>query len=150
MAIATHVANVRGHIPLRCGASRGGLAPWQERRAKELLIANLTGRVCLSDLACACDLSIRHFTRAFRQSTGMAPHRWLVQQRLDRAEGLLASSSRSLAQIAKDCGFADQSHFTRVFQRTFGLTPGLWRRTRSSEHAASTACPRVRLAPLFR
>jgi len=110
----------------------GGLAPWQERRAKELLDARLDGDVSLADLASACQLSIRHFTRAFRQSTGQSPHRWLVERRLDKAQGLLALSAQSLNDIAAACGFANQSHFTRTFTRTMGMSPGAWRRPRRS------------------
>jgi transcriptional regulator GlxA family with amidase domain len=83
----------------------------------------------LGDLAKACDLSVRQFTRAFRQSTGLAPHQWLVQRRLEKAKSLLKGTRLSLADVASDCGFADQSHFTRVFTNAVGATPGEWRRT---------------------
>jgi transcriptional regulator GlxA family with amidase domain len=113
-------------------ALRGGLAPWQERRAKEILDARLDGGVSLATLAGACDLSVRHFSRAFRQSTGQSPHRWLLERRLDRARGLLELSAQSLSEIAAACGFANQSHFTRTFTRAVALSPGAWRRLRRS------------------
>jgi AraC-like DNA-binding protein len=128
MALATHVAHTYGGMRPRSVPTIGKLAPWQERRAKELVAANLAGSVALGELASACDLSIRHFTRAFRQSTGMSPHAWLVHQRIEKAKGLLTSSHRVLADIALCCGFADQSHFTRMFQRTTNVSPGAWRR----------------------
>jgi len=128
IAIATHVAHTYGGTRLPRSAPRGGLAPWQERRAKELLNANLNGGISLSDLASACGLSIRHFTRAFRQSTGMAPHEWLLHHRIERAKAYLATSSWLLMDIALDCGFADQSHFSRAFRRAVGVSPGAWRR----------------------
>jgi AraC-like DNA-binding protein len=129
-AIATHVAHRYGGLLLPPVANRGGLSPSQARRAKELLSANLSGGILLTDLATACNLSVRQFTRAFRQTTGMAPHRWLLQRRIEKAQDLLARSTRSLAHVAADCGFADQSHFTRVFTRAIGITPGQWRRIR--------------------
>jgi AraC family transcriptional regulator len=61
-------------------------------------------------------------------NTGLAPHQWLVQQRIAKAKDLLTRSSQSLADIASDCGFSDQSHFTRVFLRAVGATPAEWRR----------------------
>jgi AraC family transcriptional regulator len=128
MALATHVAHTYGGMRAKSDAKIGRLAPWQERRAKELLAANLTGGITLADLAKACELSIRHFTRAFRASTGMSPHAWLLQLRLQRAKQLLANPRRMLVDIAFECGFADQSHLTRVFQRSVGLSPGAWRR----------------------
>lgn len=109
-------------------ANAGTLARWQERRAKELIAANLTDNVTLADLAEACELSIRHFTRAFRGSTGTSPHAWLLHLRVEKAKQLLTSSRRMLADIALDCGFADQSHMTRAFQRSVGVPPGAWRR----------------------
>jgi AraC-like DNA-binding protein len=128
LAIATHLAHRYGGMNVPALRTRGGLAPVQARRAQELLSANLSGRILLADLAKACDLSVRQFTRAFRQSTGLAPHQWLVQRRLEKAKSLLEDTKLSLADVASDCGFADQSHFTRVFMNAVGATPGEWRR----------------------
>ena len=129
MALALHVAHEYGGMRrLPSAASTGRLAPWQERRAKELLSANLSGNIALSDLAGACELSIRHFTRAFRKSTGMAPHAWLLHHKIEKAKGLLITSHRVLADVALECGFADQSHFARTFLRAVGMSPGAWRR----------------------
>ncbi|HEY6645081.1 AraC family transcriptional regulator [Povalibacter sp.] len=128
MALATHVAHTYGGMRARSDAKIGRLARWQEQRAKELLAANLTRGITLADLAKACELSIRHFTRAFRGSTGMSPHGWLLQLRIEKAKGFLTGSRRMLADIALECGFADQSHFTRAFQRSVGLSPGAWQR----------------------
>jgi len=86
------------------------------------------GGSTLNVLARACELSKRHFTRAFRQSTGAAPHQWLQYRRMEKAKHLLDKSSASLSSIALDCGFADQSHFTRKFSDVVGITPGNWRR----------------------
>jgi len=132
MALATYVAHRYGSMDRPRHLSRGGLAAWQQRRAKELLNASLSGSVALGDLASACNLSVRHFTRAFRQSTGMPPHRWLLQRRIERAQGLLRSSKWPLSDIALDCGFANQSHFGREFLRTVGVSPGAWRRAARS------------------
>ncbi|MBM0104901.1 helix-turn-helix transcriptional regulator [Steroidobacter sp. S1-65] len=128
MALATHVAHTYGGMRARSDAHAGMLARWQERRAKELIAENLTGNITLADLAKACELSIRHFTRAFRGSTGMSPHAWLLQLRVERAKQLLTTSRRMLADVALDCGFADQSHMTRIFQRSLQMSPGAWRR----------------------
>jgi AraC family transcriptional regulator len=131
-ALVSHVANAYGETRLPPLTCRGGLATWQARRAKELLDARLDGDVSVADLAIACNLSARHFSRAFRQTTGQSPHRWLVERRLDKARGLLEQSSQSLSEIAFACGFASQSHFTRTFTRAMGLSPGAWRRLRRS------------------
>lgn len=109
---------------------KGRLAPWQERRSKEALLAHIDGRIGLEELAQACGLSRSHFARAFKATTGVTPMQWLLSQRLDRAKDLLKNSTLPIDQIADHCGFADQSHFTRAFVRTVGDTPGAWRRTR--------------------
>jgi AraC family transcriptional regulator len=73
-------------------------------------------------------LSVGHFFHAFRQSTGLPPHQWLVSERLEKAQDLLVNSATPLVEIAGICGFADQSHFSRVFGRMAGESPGAWRR----------------------
>ncbi|HST44130.1 MAG TPA: AraC family transcriptional regulator [Luteimonas sp.] len=130
LALATHVAHGYGGLRPPPAAQPGALAAWQLRRAQELLRANLASGVSLAELAAACELSIRQFTRAFRASTGLSPHGALVRMRLERAKDLLADPRLALGAIALDCGFADQSHFTRVFQRRVGMSPGAYRRLR--------------------
>lgn len=110
-------------------STKGRLAPWQERRSKEMLLAHIDGRVGLDELAQACDLSRSHFARAFKTTTGVTPMQWLVGQRIDRAKDLLLNSVLSIEEIAHHCGFADRSHFTRVFLKAIGNAPGAWRRT---------------------
>jgi transcriptional regulator GlxA family with amidase domain len=70
--------------------------------------------------------------RAFRQSTGVPPHRWLLDRRVKRAKELLPNSSLSLSDVALACGFGDQSHFTRTFTAAVRLSPGVWRRLQSA------------------
>ena len=111
---------------------RGGLPPARLRRIEEFLTTHLADDIGLDALAAIADLSPKHFARAFRQSTGMPPHRWLIERRIDRAKALLRTADLSLAEIALSCGFADQSHFTRVFTAAIGTTPGAWRRARRS------------------
>ena len=107
---------------------RGGLAPWQVRRATEILSANLDGDVPLKEVAKECRLSVSHFSRAFRRTMGMAPHQWLLTKRIEAAKGKLRDNKIPLSDVALACGFADQSHLTRVFTRAVGLSPGAWRR----------------------
>lgn len=107
---------------------RGGLAPWQLRRAEDALAADLTGGTSLHEIAHDCGLSATYFSRAFKRSTGTTPHAWLQRRRIDTAKRLLADRTIPLAGVALTCGFADQSHFTRIFARLAGVTPGTWRR----------------------
>jgi AraC-like DNA-binding protein len=127
-AMAIHVARTYGGLVARQASIKGGLAPWQEKRALEMLDANLEGSVRLQWIAKELGLSVAHFARAFRQSMGMAPHHWLLQRRVEAAKALLKDRRLSLSEAALAAGFADQSHFTRVFSGIVGMTPGLWRR----------------------
>ncbi|MDG9923622.1 MULTISPECIES: AraC family transcriptional regulator [unclassified Pseudomonas] len=108
------------------------LAPWQERRAKELIASNLGGELSIARLAAECGLSRSHFSRAFHGSTGYSPQQWRTHLRIERAKALLGGEGRSIAEVALDCGFADQAHLARVFSRLVGLPPSQWRRVQRS------------------
>jgi len=124
----TYVARSNLASPLVRTTTRGGLAPWQLRRAKEMFLADMSERLPLDRVATACKLSASHFGTAFKASTGHPPHQWLMKARIERARVLLTASTMSLADVAGACGFADQSHFSRAFLRAVGISPGVWRR----------------------
>ena len=109
-------------------ALRGGLAPWQAKRAAAHIEVNINSNVRVADLAGIVRLSVSHFSRAFRQSFGEPPHAYITRQRMLRAQVIMLSSREPLARIALDCGMSDQAHFTRVFRKTVGVNPGDWRR----------------------
>jgi AraC family transcriptional regulator len=114
---------------------RGGLAPWQERRAKALMSSRMEGDISLDELADECRLSRSYFARAFKKSTGDSPHRWMLGRRVETAKEMLLHSDAPLAEIALVAGFADQSHMTKVFSRIVGATPGAWRRSLKHDFA---------------
>jgi AraC family transcriptional regulator len=130
-ALAIHVAQTYGGMRRLPPPIRGGLATWQVKRAKEILTANLDGRVLLKEVASECQLSVSHFSRAFSRTTGTAPHKWLLSHRIEVAKEKLRDGRLSLLDVALACGFADQSHLTRVFTRIVGVSPGAWRRALS-------------------
>jgi AraC family transcriptional regulator len=131
LALLTHLTHCYGETPIASRPRRGGLAPWQERRAKEMLTARLDGEISLHELARETGLSRSHFARAFKVTTGQPPHRWLMARRVERAQEFLSNPILSLAEVANLCGFASQSHFTRVFASATGQSPGEWRRERT-------------------
>lgn len=129
VGLALHKHIVKAYGNMRNPASwRGGLAHWQLRRACEMMITDMTGGVTISQLADACGLSASYFTSAFRTTTGVPPHRWLMNERIRRAKDLLRHKTLGISDVALACGFADQSHLTRVFLRMEGQPPGRWRR----------------------
>jgi AraC family transcriptional regulator len=128
LAMVAHVAQTYGGMQPSSRFIEGGLAPWQERRSKDMLAGDLTGATSLHEIARTCGLSVSHFSRAFRRSTGSSPHAWLLHMRVEAAKAMLRRREEPLSMIALACGFADQSHFTRVFTRRVGLSPGAWRK----------------------
>jgi len=129
-AAHAYIARTYGGIQPAPSVVRGGLAPWQLHRATELLKANLDGQIALSQVAAECKLSVSHFVRAFKQTVGQPPYRWLLQQRIDAAKELLLHSGLPMVEIALKCGFADQACFIRAFRKLLETTPGEWRRMR--------------------
>ncbi|WP_375737785.1 AraC family ligand binding domain-containing protein [Pseudomonas boanensis] len=104
--------------------------PGRESRAillaKDLLRERLAEPPSLEELAAAVNLSPFHFARTFRRATGMPPHAWLKQQRLDQARALLKAGCTP-ANTAAQLGFSDQSHLTRQFKQAYGVGPGEYR-----------------------
>ncbi|HLH91314.1 MAG TPA: AraC family transcriptional regulator [Xanthobacteraceae bacterium] len=106
---------------------RGGLAAWQRSRVAEYIEAHLAENVLLSSLAEVAQLSPFHFSRAFKQSFGMPPLRYLASRRIERAKDLLAGD-RTVTQVGLAVGFAETSSFTTAFRKHTGVTPTAFRR----------------------
>jgi AraC family transcriptional regulator len=113
-------------------AVNSGLARWQLRRVLEFLEAHVTEDIGLDELAQLVGLSESQFARAFKVSTGLPPYQWCLRNRVKRAQEMLLNGSDSLADIAIQNGFADQSHFTKTFRRVTGKTPANWKRVHRS------------------
>jgi AraC family transcriptional regulator len=111
---------------------RGGLAPWQVRSVTTYIDANLSASLSCEALARLTRLSVSYFARAFKCTFGYSPHVFLMKRRTERAQGLMLKTNAPLAQIALECGFADQAHLSRLFLRFTGERPASWRRARAS------------------
>ncbi|TYC53049.1 helix-turn-helix transcriptional regulator [Rhodobacterales bacterium] len=110
--------------------TRGQLAPHQLRKAVEFIEDNAARNIPLDELAALTGLSAAYFCHAFKQTTGMPPHRWQMRARVNRAKHMLEASDLSLSAVAVGSGFADQAHMTRVFRQFVGTTPHVWRKSR--------------------
>jgi AraC-like DNA-binding protein len=128
MAVVVEIARLEGsdaHVP-----RKQALAPRHLRLVTDYMGAQVGGRVTLSELANMTGLSQSHFSRAFKESTGVPPYRWHLNARIKRAQELLLAGRLPIAQVAAATGFADQAHFTRVFVKVTGATPAAWQRDR--------------------
>jgi transcriptional regulator GlxA family with amidase domain len=94
---------------------------------REYILAHVEENISLQALAAIVGLSRFHFTRAFKQSEGVTPHRFLLQCRVKRVQELLAATELPLSQIALAAGFSDQSHCSRRFRELVGITPSRYR-----------------------
>ncbi|WP_104666047.1 AraC family transcriptional regulator [Ensifer adhaerens] len=132
VAIGMHVVRQYGNG--RGDAAAGGRRLSQRCQAKirDLVRDRLDGELTVEELAATCNLSQATFLRAFRETLGSTPYRWLLNQRIEKAKDLLQFTQTPLSEIATSCGFSDQSHFTRAFVQAAGATPRLWRRSRQS------------------
>jgi transcriptional regulator GlxA family with amidase domain len=128
LALTAHVAQAYGGFRHKAETSRGALPPWQLARACDKLEADIGGKLPLQAIAAGLGLSVSHFSRAFRASTGLPPYRWLLHHRVRTAKRLMSVRGLSLFEVAISAGFANQSHFTRVFSEIAGISPGAWRR----------------------
>jgi AraC-like DNA-binding protein len=102
------------------------LAPWRVKRAKALMIELMDQGCSIERVANECAISRSHFSRAFKNATGLAPHDWLRQEKIRRAEALLRTGRVPISRVAQECGFSDQSYFTRVFRQLKGVSPRRW------------------------
>ncbi len=93
------------------------------QRVIEYIHDNLAHQLTLAELSFIANLSSYHFARTFKQATGMAPHQYILHTRIERAKSLLLQGKLSVAEVALQVGFFDQSHFTRYFKRVVGVTP---------------------------
>jgi AraC family transcriptional regulator len=126
--LATRILAAHTGVPTSFEPTMGGLAPHALRRAIERLRSDSDADVSLAALASDAGLSRFHFCRAFKESTGLSPHAWLRQHRLEQAMNMLRDTDRSIVSVAVQLGYASQTAFTAAFKKLTGETPSDWRR----------------------
>ena len=106
---------------------RGGLGPTRLRRIKDLVHAKMEDELTLHEMAQSVELSVAHFSRMFRNSTGETPHQFVLRHRVERAKEMLRPPEVRVLDVALACGFKTQQHFARVFRHVCGVSPKEYR-----------------------
>ena len=109
--------------------TRGGLAMWQQRIVTSYIEEHLAEPITLATLSGMVRLSPYYFCRAFKQSFGLPPHRYLTQRRIERAKLLLAKRAASVTEIGLSVGFSESSSFATAFRKATGRTPSSYHRS---------------------
>jgi AraC family transcriptional regulator len=110
-------------------APKPGLSPGVLRRAKEFLRDEMPRNPGVTELSATVGMNVDHFSRMFKRSTGLAPHRYLDNIRLERAKQLLAEGRKAMIDIAFEIGYANPSQFSAFFRKRTGLSPTAFRRS---------------------
>lgn len=122
-ALAAHLICSYSTAPRPLPELTKGLPAPLLRRLLSMIEDRLSEDLSLTELARASGLSQSHFASLFRMTTGLSPHRYIVQRRVERAHSLLQLTTLSINEIAIAVGFYDQSHLTRQMRRILGVTP---------------------------
>jgi AraC family transcriptional regulator len=110
--------------------SSQALLAWQMRLVESYIEAHIDQQILVANLSDLVNLSVAHFSRAFRLSCGEPPHAYIVRRRVELAAQLMLGSRELLSEIALKCGFHDQAHLSKQFRQLTGETPAAWRRLR--------------------
>jgi AraC family transcriptional regulator len=128
--LATHLLKKYTARPIPLMAGDAQLSTRTFGQVMEYVNTYLDRPITLNDLAQIAGMSRFYFCRLFKQTTGISPHQYIIQQRVERAQQLLLTTPLGISEIAFACGFANQSHLTRYFKRITKVTPTVFR-TRS-------------------
>jgi AraC family transcriptional regulator len=122
--LAQHLVTHYGRPRRRAQRPRGRLAKEAVDTVAQYVDAELAGPLTLERLAKVVYLSPFHFAHAFKATTGLSPHQFVVRRRVERATALLVSVADPVEQVAAAVGFSNVSHFRRLFRRYVGVLPG--------------------------
>ena len=120
---------------------RGGLALWQAKLVDRYIREHSSSTIRIATLAQLVQLSVSHFSRAFRCSFAETPRSYIEKLRVMRGQQLMLNSDFSLTKIALEIGMCDQAHFCRTFRRVVGISPNAWRRQSLSQSPPRLAAP---------
>lgn len=108
-----------------------------------VIYENIFNDISVEMLAEQTNRSLTSFKKEFRRLFNAPPHRWIIEQRLDRAKIMLSSTSRTVSEIGAECAFANISHFIKLFKQRYNETPASFRRNYTSQSGEERDCSAV-------
>ncbi|MBA2712038.1 MAG: helix-turn-helix transcriptional regulator [Rubrobacteraceae bacterium] len=117
-----------GHRSRRRVGSETGFSRQALSQATDYINDNLPDKLTLAEISGSAHMSPHHFARSFKAETGLSPHQYVIQRRVERARALLSDSDLTLAEVARAVGFANHSHLSSHVRRVLGVSPGALRR----------------------
>lgn len=122
--LLSHLLRTHSNLtPTKPPPSSGGLGARARKETDQYISMHLSERIRLKELAAAANLSVSHFTRAFRTTFGLPPHQYVLSVRLHHARQLIVGSDLPFGHIARNAGFANNSHLTSAMRKHYGMTP---------------------------
>src|SRR5947209_6881032 len=126
--LVLHLLRLSSTATLVPASSQRHLSQRQLSLVRDAIYDRLDQDISLKDLATSIGMSVSHFCQLFKQSTGLAPHQYVIACRVERARSLLLKEERTIAQVAHAVGFADQNHLNHHFKHLLGISPGALRK----------------------
>ena len=129
LALAAYLLKRYAHKTSPEGRFEPALSPLQVRRVREYIRVNLACDVGLAEMAGQVSLSPHYFSMLFKRSLGVSPHHYVLRERIQEAQQLIAARRMSISEVAVSLGFSDQSHFSQAFRKMTGVTPRRYQST---------------------
>lgn len=126
--LSTHLLRHYSNNKFQPQNYEGGLSTYKLKLVKNYINDNLDKQIKLNDIATLLNISQFYFCHLFKQSTGIAPYQYVIQQRIEKVKKLIKQNNLPLIEIAYDCGFGSQSQMTQHFRKSVGMTPKVYQK----------------------
>lgn len=126
-ALSAHILQYYSLKPTNIDRRSGRLSSSQLCQVRDYINEYLDRDLSLAELAELTQMSLHHFARLFKESTGISPHQYVIQKRIEKAKQLLKKRDLAIADICQIVGFRNQSNFTVTFRQRVGITPKQYR-----------------------
>jgi AraC family transcriptional regulator len=125
-ALALHVLREHAHVDINKKTHRSALPGYRVSKARAYIAEHITGPVPLQELATVSGMSVFHFSRLFKEATGLSPNQYVIREKINKAKELLQQTDQSVAAVAYTLGFENPAHFSATFKKVAGVSPSVY------------------------